>query len=960
VATPIRELDRTTIQSRVLEVARDLLQELGNTHGIAALKGSAHLDRDLGLGSVERVELLARLGRAFEATLPDKVMAEANTLDDVVAALIAEPAAADMDLSESVGGQASEILPSRRADGPAAPPRDAQTWQDVLRYRAEIDGSRTHIILEEDGSQRTLSFEDLYEGSQRLARQLIERGLRPGETVALMLPTSSDFFLSFAGTLLAGGVPVPIYPPFRADRIAEYAERQSNILRNCEARLLLTFQEAALAAKLLEPRVPSLRGVVTAKSLLAEEQVVSRLSPPAALPAGANGSDLALLQYTSGSTGDPKGVMLTHANLLANVRAIGQAVGIRPDDIGVSWLPLYHDMGLIGAWLAPLYFGLPVTVLSPLAFLSTPERWLQAIDRYRATLTAAPNFAYELAVRKISDNRISGLDLSSLRAALNGAEPVLAETLERFIEHFAPCGFRREAFTPVYGLAEASLAVTIPAIGRGPRVDRVAREPFTREGRAVPVSSDAPPDASVASFVSVGQALPGHEVRIANAEGQEAGERVEGALWFRGPSASAGYFRNAQASASLFPQGCAAGWLDSGDRAYRAEGDIFITGRAKDIILKAGRNLYPHEIEEAAGAVPGVRRGCVVAFGSEDAASGTERLIVVAETRERSEAARQALVLGINEKVTQAVGLPPDVVLILRPHGIPKTSSGKLRREETRKLFVAGTLGAGELPPWLQVAGLAASNLLKKAATWPRRALEMLYGVYVILMFAAWIVPTWLLVYLAPGRHAAERITTLGLRLFFFLIACRIKTLGREHLSTPPPRLFVSNHTSYFDVLVLMAALGSEYHFVAKSEVQRMPFIGTFLRKLGHFSFERGSRRARVRQVEQIEIALDNGESVFVFPEGTFTSREGVRAFHMGAFRAAVSANCPVIPIALEGARRFLRDGTLLPRPAWITLTICPPIFPAAPDDRTSLQEVARLRDAARAAIGRASGEPLL
>ena len=288
------------------------------------------------------------------------------------------------------------------------------------------------------------------------------------------------------------------------------------------------------------------------------------------------------------------------------------------------------------------------------SFLTRPERWLWALHRHRATITAAPNFAYELAVRKIADSDIEGLDLSSLRAALNGAEPVNAATLDRFASRFTRYGFRREAFLPVYGLAESSLAVTIPPLGRGPRVDRVARDLFAREGRAMPVAADSADETTLAFSRSFPPAapLPNHEVRIVDGGGHEAAERDEGALWFRGPSTTSGYFRNEEASSALFPAGRAAGWLDSGDRAYRAEGEFFITGRVKDIILKAGRNLYPHEVEEIAARVKGVRKGCVVAFGAADPVAGTERLIVVAETVENDQAARQRIAREIVEQVS--------------------------------------------------------------------------------------------------------------------------------------------------------------------------------------------------------------------------------------------------------------------------------------------------------------------
>ena len=451
VATQARQPDRSSIETQVFAVTRALLEELGGQHAQDAVRGSAQLDRDLGLGSLERVELLVRLGRLFGTTLPDRVVAEANTLDEIVAALtevqaVEVPSSPNTSVAPLIGR-----LPAHGHDASDAP-LWAETWQEVLRHRAHANGTRQHLVLWEDDSEaQRISFAELYDGAQAVASRLAARGIKPGDAIALMLPTSREFFLTFAGILLAGGVPVPIYPPVRADRIAEYAERQSAILHNAEARLLVTFREAERVAKLLRPKVPSLQNIVTAADLLSENTARGVAAPR--VPSDANSADLALLQYTSGSTGNPKGVQLTHANLLANVRAIGEALAIRPDDVGVSWLPLYHDMGLIGAWLMPLYFGIPVVVLSPGSFLARPQRWLWALHRHRATITAAPNFAYELAVRKIADSDVQGLDLSSLRAALNGAEPVNAATLDRFASRFARYGFRRETFLPVYGLS---------------------------------------------------------------------------------------------------------------------------------------------------------------------------------------------------------------------------------------------------------------------------------------------------------------------------------------------------------------------------------------------------------------------------------------------------------------------------------------------------------------------------
>ena len=957
MVSPVRQFDEVSSESRVLEVVRGLLAELGHESAARSAGPESRLDHDLGLGSLERVELLVRLEKMFGVRLDEDALADAETVQSLIAAVGAATEASPALVFAPA--EAHALAAGASSTGLAEGIPSVETFEEVLRYRGRADAARTHLIFYEDESEgESLTFGGLLEGAGRVAFGLARRGIGRGDTVSLMLPTSRDFFLAFAGTILAGATPVPIYPPFRADRIAEYAERQSAILANAGARLLITFREAASVAKLLKPLVPSLESVATAEALAA-----SSVPAPLGPPVHARAEDLALLQYTSGSTGNPKGVMLTHANLLANVRAIGEALGMRHDDVGVSWLPLYHDMGLIGAWLMPLYFGLPVVVMSPLAFLSRPARWLRAFHRYRGTISAAPNFAYELAAAKISDEEIRGLDLSSWRAALNGAEPVVPATLDRFAARFASCGFHREAFTPVYGLAEASLAVTIPVVGQGPRVDRLDRAAFAREGRALPAPTDTAgsalsDDADTISFVSSGAPVPGHEVRIVNERGEDAGERVEGRLWFRGPSATQGYYRNEAATAALLPEGAAAGWVDSGDRAYRAEGEIYITGRVKDIIIHAGHNLYPHEIEDAVARVPGVRKGCVVAFGAADPVAGTERLVIVAESRETNRDARERLARAITSFVTETMGEPPDVVEVVPPNAIPKTSSGKLRRGATKQSYRSGKLGSDAPPAWLQLARLAASSSVGRIRAAILRAGEVVYGCYALATFALLLLPTWLFVLVSPSREGAVRATTAAIRAYLKLAGWRVRVDGIEHLRDSAPRMLVANHTSYADIVVLIGAFGTDYHFVAKGEVMAMPFFRTFLRKLGHFAFRREDPRARLQQAEQIEEALRRGESVFVFPEGTFTAQAGVRPFHLGAFKAAIAAGREIVPVALEGTRRALRDGTWLPRPGKISITICPPI--ASPRDAADWKGIVRVRDEARETIARHAHEPLL
>jgi acyl carrier protein len=978
LATTSAQLDLPGLRERVLDVVRGLLEELGSHGALETLSTTSNLDRDLGLGSLERVELLTRLEAAFDVRLPDTLAAEANTPEELIEAIRQAPGSAVDDQEGSSAWRSALATQKLREQTAESIAERADTLVEVIRYRGVHDANRAHLIITEEDEQgehsHTLTFGELYTAAQKCAEELARRGVPAGGRVSLMLPSSRQFFICYAGILLAGGVPVPIYPPFRADRIEEYAERQSAILNNAGVCLLLTFRRAEAVAKLLKPRVKSLLGVVDAGKLL---EAAEKEPPPApgALPAFLRGSrvrkgsDIALLQYTSGSTGDPKGVTLTNANLLANMRAIAEVLQMGPGDVGISWLPLYHDMGLIGAWLTLLLHGVPLVVMSPLAFLTRPERWLQAVSKHKGTIAAAPNFAFELCVRKISDKAMEGVDLSSWRAALNGAEPVNPETLERFTNRFAKYGFRREAMLPVYGLAEASLGVTFPPLYRGPKVDRVERESFTTQGRAVPTNTE---DENAIAFVSSGMVLAKHEVVIVDKDGTAVPERTEGFLWFRGPSATSGYYQNPEASAKLFADGPAhaAGeyaWVQSGDRAYQADGEIYITGRVKDIIIKGGRNLYPHEVEELASRVEGIRKGCVVAFGLKGEETGTEKLVIVAESREEDRGKRATVVASINEQVSRGLGLPPDRVELIPPGSIPKTSSGKLRRDETKQLYLAGTLTSAKPPAWVQIARLGTGSFLRGAAETVvrgiRTGLEKIYGVYFIVVFILWIIPACAIVRLYKDHRAAGRYTSAALKLLFALTGIRVDVFGKEHMDIPGAKVYASNHASYFDVLPLMMGLGVPYRFVAKGEVNNMIFIGTFLNQMGHLSFDRHDSNSRLRQVDEIEEFLKQGESVFVFPEGTFTPEDGVRPFQLGAFRGAVATGAPVIPVSLAGTRNFLRDRTILPRPTRVTITLSPPIYPqqmAAGGDPNNLREIVRLRDRVREVIARHSGEPLL
>ena len=921
--------DRRAVEREVLTIVGRLVAELGGLpfRGAVALDDS--LDRDLGLGSLERVELLLRLEQAFGVRLPDAVMAGAESPRDLAGAILtAQPAP-------------PEPVPETRAPmgvGIAAP-ASAGTLAEVLGWHAEAAPERVHVFLrEEDGREQPITYGTLWDRATALAAGLVAHGLRPGESVALMLRTEEAFFHAFFGTLLAGGVPVPIYPPFRPDRIEEYARRQVGILRNAEACMLITFPRAERVAGLLRSRVPSLREVVAADRLAA--------SPAGAPPFHGRPADPALIQYTSGSTGDPKGVLLSHANILANIRAIGRAIQVRPDDVAVSWLPLYHDMGLIGSWLGALYFGIPIAIMSPLAFLTRPARWLWALHAHRATLSPAPNFAFDLCVKKVTDEEIQGLDLSAWRLALNGSEPVSPETIERFTRRFAPCGFRPEAMCPVYGLAESAVALTVPPLDRPPRVDAVAREPFQRSGEARPAPPDEP---TPLRFVSCGRPLPGHEVRIVDAAGRPVGERTEGRIEFRGPSVTAGYFRNPVATRAALRDG----WMDSGDLGYWADGELFITGRQKDVIIKAGRNLYPQEVEEVAGDVPGIRKGCVAAFGVADPEMGTERLVVVAESRETAPEPRERFRAAIVDRVVGALGIPPDVVIISPPGTVPKTPSGKVRRGATRQAYLSGALARGRPSARWQWARLRVEGWGARAERLSGRVKALFYAGYVAALLLLTLPPLWGLLLLAPRGRPADRIVRLWCRLILALSGCPLRVEGLENVLRIGPAVFAANHASYLDSVVLLAALPDELVFVAKRELTSWPLIGTVIRKVGHLPVERADLARSVADAERATALLHAGTSLLFFPEGTFARQPGILPFRLGCFKAAVETGRPLIPVTIRGTREILPDGTWLPRRGAVTVAIGAPVKPEGP----GWQEMVRLRDQVRAEICRRSGE---
>jgi 1-acyl-sn-glycerol-3-phosphate acyltransferase len=630
--------------------------------------------------------------------------------------------------------------------------------------------------------------------------------------------------------------------------------------------------------------------------------------------------------------------MVSHANLLANLRAMGRALRVSGDDVFVSWLPMYHDMGLIGAWFGSLYYGFPLVLMSPLAFLARPARWLWAIHRYGGTLSAAPNFAYELCLSKLDEAALEGLDLSRWRLALNGAEPVNPDTLQRFAERFAGYGLAASALTPVYGLAEATLGAAFPPLGRGPLVDRVQREAFQSRGKALAAAADA---SNVLRFVASGRPLPGHQLRIVDGSGIELPERTEGHLQLKGPSTTGGYFRNPQESQRVRH----GDWLDSLDLGYMAAGELYLSGRVKDLIIRGGRNIYPYDIETAVGNLPGLRKGCVAVFGCGDAASGSERLVVLAETREQEAAARRGLQQASNRVALDLTGVPPDDIVLAPPHSVLKTSSGKIRRAASRELYERGEVGQPQRAVGRQLLRLLQAAVQAQAGRYWRALCAALYAAYFWALLLLIASLTWLSVALLPRPAWCRQLTRVAARLFLRLAGVPLRAEGLGQLRLPEVRVLVANHASYLDGLALCAVLPAEFSFVAKRELASQRIAGRFLRKLGTCFVERFDVQRSAADAERLTAALQAGQSLVFFPEGTLTREPGLLPFRMGAFVVAARAGAPVVPVALAGTRSLLRADQWLPRRSAVTVTIGEPLRPAGDDWHAAVA----LRDGARA-----------
>lgn len=930
----------------VLEAVRSVVRDL-RPHAVQEVGPDSDLRADLGLDSLAMVEVLDRVAERTGVTLSEDVLMSGTSVRDLGLAVQSArgarkghgtteaPAAPGTGRRSAEAG--SDALRPRASSGEPAqgsPPEDAfTTLHQALEWHASAHPDQVNVRLlgsDHDWAPEELTYGQLLAEARAVADGLVRGGVAPGERVALMLGTERAYFSVFLGVGLAGGVPVPLYPPARREALAEQLSQLAGVLRDAGAVILVTVPEAVRAARLVMLQVPSLRAVRTPAEL-----VEPAGAPPATVPGLS--AETALIQYTSGSTGNPKGVVLTHSQVLANVHAMARGAATTPDDVVVSWLPLYHDMGLIGMWLAPLVLGFPLVLMSPLAFLGRPARWLEAISTARGTITAAPNFAFKFCVERIKDDELAGIDLSSWRLAFNGSEPVSATAVDAFVDRFAPYGFDRRAMCPAYGLAEAGVGIAFSPLGRGPRFDTISRSALGGQGRAV-VASGGDPD--VATLVGCGFPLPGYELRVADDSGQEIPERHEGKVLCRGPSLTAGYFGEDPATSSLWRRG----WLDTGDLGYLAEGELFLTGRVKDLIIRGGRNVHPEDVEAAVRDVEGVEEGGVVAFGAPDPAHATEHVVIVAESRAAPEA-RAALEDEIRRRAARVLGAAPDVIEIVPPGSIRRTPSRKVRRGETRDAYLSGSLQRATRPVALELAAFVSAGARPAIRRAGAIASRWSFGVRAWASVVVVGVTVAALVQLPMARSLRWRLTRWGVRAVLAMTGISVRVEGCFP-TTGSPAVVVANHPSFVDAGALAYASSVPLAFVTSTDFARKPVVGSFLRRIGCVFVERGDSGRASEALAKLVEAARAGSRLAVFPEGSISASPGVRRLHLGAFAAAAEAQCPIVPVGLVGTRAVLPPGSYLPRRGDVTVIVGNVVDPPRPDFAAEVEVAEGVRTA--------------
>ncbi|SRR6266446_9329951 len=535
--------------------------------------------------------------------------------------------------------------------------------------------TRGHIYVKRGAEDLEKSYAEIVLSAARIQSLLHRHGLKKGDRVALMLPDHEAFIATFLAAMRGGIIPVPICPPSTFGNRADLGIADA-ILKTARAAVLVTTTALVEAVKPLA-HIPPVREILTYEEL----ERLSKMDGGIGDAADLTPDDICYLQFTSGSTGSPKGVVVMHRNVYANAElSIVKALNMTTQDRVVSWLPMYHDMGLVGKFLSPFLFEIPVVFIATSRFIRSPSIWMETISKYRGTVSFGPNFAFALAAKRATESDLQKLDLSSLRVAGCGSEPISPQVLRDFFRVFQRAGLRKDTIVPCYGMAEATLAITFGQLDAPPRIESFDRSAYQTQRTAVPASG--PSSGETIEIVSCGRTFEGHEIAILSEAGKPLPEKAVGEIVFSGPSVTSGYYEDHDKTKEMYRDG----WLHTGDLGFMFNGELFVSGRKKDLIIINGKNFSPEQIEWVVGSH--VATNGVVAFSSP--AYETEELHIAVEVRPT--VGRIELAQAIRHAITSAFSLVVSSIIFLRPGTIPKTTSGKVQRSMTKQMWLEGKL----------------------------------------------------------------------------------------------------------------------------------------------------------------------------------------------------------------------------------------------------------------------------
>ena len=567
------------------------------------------------------------------------------------------------------------------------------TFSDLLKNFYDKEPERVALYVLFSGQpDRPLTYRQLLQGAAAYARAFEQHGLQPGEVVVLILQHSYDLIYAFFGAILHGAIPSIM--PFLTEKLLpeRYRADLAALVAITQPSAIVTYPEfeAEVQAALQqsennETSAPPKNGGTTVKSVIVSDKIGAPLDPDFATLGGMHRSpqDIVLLQHSSGTTGLQKGVALTHQAVFNQLESYSQALHLVPEDVIVSWLPLYHDMGLIAGFLMPVLWGIPLVIMSPFEWVRAPYRLMQAVSRYKGTLSWLPNFAYNFCAQKIRERDLVGVDLSSWRTISNCSEPMRYASHQAFLERFRTYGLRPEALATCYAMAENVFAVTQGGLDGPVTVDEIDRDAFQIERQARPAGSVEPDRPSI-QMLSAGRPVRGTEVKVVADDGTELPERGVGEVALRSDCMLVGYYHRPDANEKAFRDG----WYLTGDYGYMANGEVYVSGRKKDLIIVGGKNIYPQDLETLAMEVEGVHPGRVVAFGVFNEEAGTEEVVIVAEVDTEVEEQREQIAAAIRQTVTRGSAVALRNVYITGAHWIAKTSSGKTARLANRDKYL--------------------------------------------------------------------------------------------------------------------------------------------------------------------------------------------------------------------------------------------------------------------------------